>query len=185
MEIKQFIPNQQVIDELKDMVPRGIVVHHTAGSRSQTMQSLHDWFVVGRKNEGYVAIGYHYCIYENGDIYCTRPPTKIGGHAPGYNGTHIGISFVGDFTKEKPTREAWNAFTQACMYLMETYNFDSSAIIPHVEAKKLAKLGSTACPGHNILELLKTPFIPDKKTLEPDLSAFTTKELAIELVNRL
>lgn len=184
MTFQTYFPEQSVVDKWENIVPKGIVVHHTASASTMKKEDLRDWFVVGRKSEGYSWIGYHLLIYSDGSMWLTRPFDKKAGHAPGYNGTHIGISFVGDFTKEKPTREAWNAFTQVCMHLMETYNFDTSAIIPHVEAKKLAKLGSTACPGHHILELLKTPFIPEKKH-EPGLSAFTTKELAIELVNRL
>jgi hypothetical protein len=189
MKIIPFLPEQSIIDKMPIIIPKGIIVHHSGGNKNQTMESLRDWFLVGRKSEGYIAIGYHICIKEDGTIYQTRPFDRGGGHCPGYNQSHVGIVFMGDYRTDKPTREAWQSFSDLAHMLMRTYGFTQKDIIPHCDAKKIAQGSTTICPGTNILALLKTPLLPESVVHEPgnvkSLKDYTALELAEALTAKL
>jgi len=49
-------------------------------------------------NNGWIDIGYHFVVGEEGNVYERRGWTSVGAHAAGCNSRSIGIAFIGDFT---------------------------------------------------------------------------------------
>jgi hypothetical protein len=91
---------------------------------------------------------------------------------------------MGNFMNDKPTREAWQSYSDLVRMLMDTYGFTEKDIIPHGKATG----AQTSCPGTNLLEVLKTPLAPGTKTPEKapeDLSDISTVQLATELLKRV
>ncbi len=183
-----YLPPQKVIDGMKDIKPKGIILHHTAGNSNSTPADITHWHVVGRASEGYVWCGYHALIYKDGTVVQTRPWTKKGGHCPGYNLTHIGISFVGNYELEPPTDVMWTAYKDLVTSLKVQYP-EIQDITNHRDAN--ARIGGkyTLCPGKYLYELseMKTePPTPVPPTPEPlkTLQDYSTIELLTELTIR-
>lgn len=184
-----YLPSKDVIDSLADITPKGIILHHTAGNSASTPQDIEHWFLVGRKAEGYKCIGYHALVYKDGTVVQTRPWTKNGGHCPGYNKTHIGISFVGNYDNEPPTAEMWTAYSDLVTSLKAQFP-ELTDITNHRDAN--ARIGAkyTLCPGKYLYQLattqelrptIQTPVQPTNPDL---LQYYSTTELLNELKKR-
>jgi N-acetylmuramoyl-L-alanine amidase len=80
-----------------------IVIHATdtpdEWDDKKALGSVNDWHVNKQK---WNAIGYHYLIGKDGDIYVARNPTERGAHAKNYNKNSLGIAFIG--TGKNPTQ---------------------------------------------------------------------------------
>jgi hypothetical protein len=182
-----YLPPKKVIDQMKNIKPKGIILHHTAGNSESTPEDINHWFVVGRQVEGYLWIGYHAIIYKDGTVVQTRPWTKNGGHCPGYNTTHIGISFVGNYENEPPTAEMWTAYKDLVTSLKVQYP-EIQDITNHRDAN--ARIGGayTLCPGKYLYELSTSAVTtqPQKtETNNPQLLVYySTTELLTELMKR-
>ena len=74
-----------------------LIIHSSATKENQsfTLQALE----TSHRKRGFNGIGYHYYIRQSGEVVNTRPLSRIGAHAKGYNRNSIGIC-----TKEGWTR---------------------------------------------------------------------------------
>ena len=87
--------------------PVSIVIHHTAGGASETINSIDRWHrynVPWTDSRGVLrhgwdgGIGYNFVIGRDGTIYEGRGLNYIGTHAGERNSTSIGIGIMGDFS---------------------------------------------------------------------------------------
>lgn len=90
-------------------------VHHTADSgvpATATVEQEHEYLrrieAFHVKTRGYKAIGYNYLIFPSGRCYEGRGFEKHGAHTMNHNGD-VGVCFVGNFDKQKPTKAALKA----------------------------------------------------------------------------
>ena len=124
-----------------------IVIHHSAGPRSQTMEQIRVFHVTSRK---WSEIGYHYVIEEDGAVRHGRDIAVPGAHAKGLNAHSIGICVTGDNTKPEA---AWNEDQKVSLRLLVSI---LRAIFPHSQVRGHRDVGTTLCPGvdvHDVLEL--------------------------------
>lgn len=130
----------------------GIVFHHTACKDTAYFEGnpIEDEHLAG----GWLDIGYHLVIEQIGPRYWAvlgRPLTMPGAHAPGFNRTHIGVAFVGNFDLEHPKPELLVFAAPYVQALVDGY---------HMKFKELKRHDSvypTKCPGRYFdLDAFKT-----------------------------
>ena len=75
-----------------------LVIHCSATKENQpfTIQALEN----SHHKRGFNGIGYHYYIRQFGEVINTRPLSRIGAHAKGYNRNSIGICYEGGLDKD-------------------------------------------------------------------------------------
>lgn len=132
------------------MMPKTIVIHHSAGSQFDTIKQIDDLHRARGFNKsslGYY-VGYHYLILPSGDCNQTRLDTEMGCHCVPNDGK-VGICVVGDFTKMTPTRQQYTALLSLVDELTEKYKLIDGAVRWHGE------LAKTECPGKPLIEWVK------------------------------
>ena len=127
------------------MIPKEIVIHHTASSRDNTtVKNIDDWHKLRwadfRGSLGYW-IGYHYVILSNGQLIQTRRDNELGCHTIPNDGK-IGVCCVGNFSLEKPTDAQLDTLGVLCNKLKKDYNIN--------EVKGHRDFSRTECPGDNL-----------------------------------
>lgn len=73
---------------------KGLIVHasHTVPGKTNMVE----WLRATGRVYGLLDIGYHFVIFENGELIETRPHATQGSHAGiRYNRTHIGVCLIG------------------------------------------------------------------------------------------
>jgi N-acetyl-anhydromuramyl-L-alanine amidase AmpD len=135
-----------------------IVIHHSASSIDTRINDVHHW----HQSRGWIGIGYHYLIYNNGDIYIGRPEWAVGAHAfqdaaHEANSNGIAICLIGNFEYQKPSEAQIIKLITLIRNIWERY--PDLPVIGHKD------LMATACPGP------KFPW--------PDLYAKLQKELIV------
>ena len=75
-----------------------LVIHCSATKENQpfALQALES----SHRKRGFYGIGYHYYIRQSGEVINTRPLSRIGAHAKGYNRYSIGICYEGGLDKD-------------------------------------------------------------------------------------
>jgi hypothetical protein len=134
-----------------------IIVHHDAQWRPDEYDDLTRYiqqanFHIGRGEDG---LQYHYKISNMGDVYQCRNLTDTLWHCGNYpiNRASIAICIDGDFTQQQPTAQQLTALQalldELCTQHPE-FPADSNDVFGHGE------VGSSACPGFNLLPYVKT-----------------------------
>ena len=93
------------------MIPRRIILHHTAGG---TLKGAEDTL---RKR----GLAYHYMIDKDGSIHRYHSPTDYAAHAAGHNQGSIGIAFVGGGTFGPVNSNQYDALIGLITVLMEKH----------------------------------------------------------------
>lgn len=151
-----------------------IVIHHTAHKYSDDTRDpkevVRATYAYHARSRGWGDIGYNYLIDQNGNIYEGRAGGEfvIGGHVYCNNVQTIGISLLGNFQEEQPTKEQLLALGKLLPRLAEVYDLDLTGeskfhgeTSPNLAGHR--DLGPTACPGQNLYALL-----PDLRKLLND-----------------
>ena len=75
-----------------------LIIHCSATKENHpfTIQALE----TSHRKRGFNGIGYHYYIRQSGEVINTRPLSRIGAHAKGYNRNSIGICYEGGLDKD-------------------------------------------------------------------------------------
>jgi hypothetical protein len=132
-----------------------VIVHHTAGKDSETIdtEAIRRFHVEGR---GWRDVGYHFLVEKIGDRYHAivgRPLDMPGAHAPGWNTKALGVALVGDFTETGPPQEQLECAARLVASLVKAFGMigvvadewpltlENLAVIAHRQTK------ATACPG--------------------------------------
>lgn len=116
-----------------------IIIHHTATPHHMDIgvKELRHWHV---EDNGWLDVGYHFVIRQDGTIEPGRPVQTSGAHARGHNTHSVGIVLVG--TGPNFTRHQWNALNEQVILL--TAQYDITQILGHND------VGNTACPGFDV-----------------------------------
>ncbi|MFI6819285.1 N-acetylmuramoyl-L-alanine amidase [Nonomuraea sp. NPDC050328] len=87
-------------------------VHHTYGPTSQSLRSIQNFHMDGRK---WGDIGYNFLVRDDGTLYEGRGWLTVGAHCPGHNRSGIAVAYIGD---DKPTPAALRTiralYVEAC-----------------------------------------------------------------------
>lgn len=133
------------------MIPRFIIVHHTASNRDKTtVAQVNNWHKARDftlSSLGYY-VGYHYLILGSGDIVLTRRPEEIGSHILKQNDGKIGVCLTGNFDIETPSPAQLTSLQGVLERLKLAYNIPDDKILGHRE------LVATICPGKELMRWL-------------------------------
>lgn len=128
----------------------GIIIHHTACVDTVGFQgnSIEDAHLALHWRD----IGYHLLFEMIGTrpwAVLGRPLTERGAHAgPAYNGTHIGIAFVGNFSAAPPPAELLEFSIPYIRWFLDTlslWDLNAVGIPPLILAHR--DVQATECPG--------------------------------------
>ncbi|CAL9549312.1 hypothetical protein SUDANB108_04430 [Streptomyces sp. enrichment culture] len=163
---------------------KAAVVHHTGVDSDNTLscaQSRARMRSIQQEHfaRGYYDIGYNFVVDRCGQIFEGRsggmelPVT--GAHDVGFNTDTVGISYLGNFEKAKPTRAALDAISRLVAWKFGMYGIDpagkvtlTSGVAAGQDGNKVAKgtsvtlprvfghrdTNTTACPGANLYSQL-------------------------------
>lgn len=132
-----------------------IVLHHSASPRdTTTWDDIYKWHV---RENGWNNIGYHWLFAYDGQNELGRPLKDVGAHAYGRNKDSLGFCLYGDFNKEHPTINQYNALNEKLKYfwnmgpaIQEKFGIklaESITIEAHRDPKKEGD--GKPCPGRN------------------------------------
>lgn len=128
---------------------RRIVVHHSAGPRSQSFESIERYHTGPEpQGRGWLAIGYHWVVLGDGSVRCGRPANLVGAHAYGHNVDSVGICVVGH--NGRPGEEWSEVQVHALRQLMTTLRglWPAALVLGHRD------VGATVCPGTDVAQLI-------------------------------
>lgn len=115
-----------------------IVVHHSAGPLTQTIEDIRKIHV---EQNAWSGVGYHFVIEADGHIRKGRAIDDIGAHAKGHNATTLGVCVVGDNTRDdRRWTPAQRASLRALVVSLRT-------VLGPLEIKRHRDLVATLCPG--------------------------------------
>ena len=150
---------------------RAVVVHHTAGGNdyrpADVPKKIRADYAYHVKARGWSDLGYNLVVDKFGGIWEGRHGglgrATIGTHTAGFNTGTLGVSMIGDMTKEAPTAAAVRAFQRVAAYAGGTWRFDPRGTVTLTSggSPKFAKgakvtlgrvhshrdTGKTACAG--------------------------------------
>lgn len=125
-----------------------IVVHHTAGPATQSLQEIASYHVQPGNHicsSGCPAISYHVMIDRQANAYLVNDLENISYHATPANSNSVGVCFVGNYERIEPTTAQIRRFRQVVRWL-EGRCGRKLEIMLH---KQVSSRG-TACPGKHI-----------------------------------
>jgi hypothetical protein len=150
---------------------QAVVVHHTAGgndySPADVPQRIRADYAYHVKARGWSDLGYNVVVDRFGGIWEGRAGglgrATIGAHTAGFNSGTLGVSLLGDMTRELPTPETVRAMSRVAAYAAATWRFDPTGTVtltskgsPRYRSGTKVTLGRvhghrdtgrTACPG--------------------------------------
>lgn len=137
--------------QIKNGKWEGIVLHHTAGKKSDTVVSVRK----SHKSKGYGDIGYHYFVEFPGTgavLKEGRSDKYVGAHddAGDYNKTHIGVAMAGNYCINILSYTEYEKVIEFLCGLCRKYGVPAGKILGHKETK------ATACPGNINLSKLRS-----------------------------
>lgn len=90
-----LIPSSRKINEL--------IIHCTAtkAGKQYTIEDIKK----DHQSRGFVTIGYHYVIYEDGSIHEGRDVRSVGAHCSNHNLNSIGIAYIGGLNKNGKAKD--------------------------------------------------------------------------------
>lgn len=130
-----------------------IVVHCAATKPSMDIgvREITQWHV---RDNGWLAVGYHYIIRRDGTVEPGRPVDVVGSHVKGFNERSIGICLVGGIN-DKGAPEA--NFTHEQYTSLETLLKVSKRVYSKAQIVGHTDLDSgKACPSFKVADWLKT-----------------------------
>ncbi|HCW31930.1 MAG: N-acetylmuramoyl-L-alanine amidase family 2 protein [Candidatus Peregrinibacteria bacterium GW2011_GWE2_39_6] len=140
-----------------------IVIHHTASTPNladpaASVRAIYYYHAITR---GWGDIGYNYLIDPEGNIYEGRygGDGVVGGHSRGYNTGSIGIALIGNYQDSEVPYAVLDSLTKlivakADLFKINIAGFSSfrGEVIPNLVGHR--DVGSTACPGKKVYDLL-------------------------------
>ena len=125
-----------------------ITIHHTGEykgmigkSDRQIIQAIENYHRNGRK---WSAIGYHYIVGRDGNIYEGRPSHIQGAHVSGGNKNNLGISVVGEFEHKMPSAKQLATLKSFIEDMRSKYKVSRKRVYGHRDIK------ASICPGSQL-----------------------------------
>jgi N-acetylmuramoyl-L-alanine amidase len=122
-----------------------ITLHHT--SEYPGMDKLTDMQVIQsiakyhRSTLGWADIGYHYIVGRDGRVYEGRSSQLQGAHTGGHNENNLGISMMGNYVHQLPSKRQLDALKLLLAEKYQTYGLSAQNLFGHRDFK------ATECPG--------------------------------------
>ncbi|CAF1141935.1 unnamed protein product [Rotaria sp. Silwood1] len=90
------------------------VIHHAEDPSScyddeSCIERVKEIQIFHQNSQGWVDIGYHFLVGENGKVYEGREWDRQAAHSPGWNNDAYGICFIGNFNTSSPNEKALKA----------------------------------------------------------------------------
>lgn len=118
------------------------IVHHSGGTASQSVRSIQDWCMDGRK---FSDIDYNMLVGQGGTVFTGRGLNIRGAHAVGHNTVGVGVCVIG-------TNQLSGAARVALRYL---YTVACREAGRRLLVQGHSAVDSTACPGDRIRDWLR------------------------------
>lgn len=128
-----------------------IFVHCSATPPSMDIgrETIEMW----HKQQGWLAIGYHFIIKRDGTVEEGRPVDVIGSHVKGWNSTSVGVCLVGGIN----AKGDFDAnFTPAQMSALRNKLAELKALYPQADIKAHHDVAPKACPSFDLQRWIKT-----------------------------
>lgn len=122
-----------------------IVIHHTASSKTQSLETIAKFHVETR---GWPEIAYHVAVNEDGDVYLLNDIEEKTYHNSADNTNTIGIVAVGNYENYEPSEDLINSIEAVTDALCLTLKI--KGIKGHRDYK------NTLCPGKYLYDELVT-----------------------------
>lgn len=137
---------------------KGVIIHHTADPDDREGYDLSAIRGFHMYKRGWRDVGYNYVceyVYGRPEIVLGRGPFEIGAHCRGFNRSHIGFAFCGNFSEDEPPHG-----------LLEYAAPFVAALLLHTHGELLrhSDVAPTECPG------LKFPWGHFKNLVQEHLS---------------
>ena len=126
-----------------------LVLHHTAGSKADTMEQERQLHL----NEGFKEIAYNGFIEWNGTFKVGRDPNSDkwdqNGANHGLNSKSLSIACAGNFENYEPSEVQLKTLVQVLAAWCKKYSVPVENIIGHYEVKNISgdPSDATLCPG--------------------------------------
>ncbi|UAW07639.1 endolysin [Salmonella phage STP-SP1] len=128
-----------------------IFVHCSA--TPPTMDIGRETIEMWHKQQGWLAIGYHFIIKRDGTVEEGRPVDVVGSHVKYWNSRSVGVCLVGG-VNDKGQFEA--NFTPAQMNSLRNKLADLKSLYPQAEIKAHHDIAPKACPSFDLQRWLTT-----------------------------
>lgn len=120
----------------------GLVIHHTAGRQSDTIESVRAQHL----KQKYADIGYHYFVEVDskgrGHLKRGRSTELQGCHGNKHaNNTMLGLCVAGNYEKQAMSDALYQDVLGAVLHVLKIHGVAAGKIVGHREIK------ATACPG--------------------------------------
>lgn len=99
------------------------------------------------KGRGWSDIGYHFAIDPNGRVWECRNLRYQGAHVSSNNENNVGVLLMGNFEKQRPSRQQLATMKSFVRQLRLKYGVPVKSRRSTVGIKTHRELGKTACPG--------------------------------------
>jgi murein DD-endopeptidase MepM/ murein hydrolase activator NlpD len=125
-----------------------ITVHHT--SEHGRMSRMSDVDIVRlieryhRDERKWAAIGYHYLVGHDGQVFEGRPASIQGAHTRSNNSNNLGISMIGDFNTTQPSAQQVSTLEALLDDLRRRHGVPKRLIFGHRD------LSPSVCPGKHL-----------------------------------
>lgn len=130
---------------------KGVIVHCSAGRQPKdradavaAIRAIHRY----HRSKGWTGAGYHFALWDGGDVWGLRGWNTIGAHAKGYNARFHGVVYLGDGLN--PTFEALSSLAEV-IAAHDDANGEGLVLGHRDVSRKL-------CPGQGIYDWIKTHY---------------------------
>jgi len=113
-----------------------ITVHHSA-SGDVSVETIRAWHL----ERGFIDVGYHWIIRQNGKLEQGRPMNRQGAHVKHENYRNLGICLTGNFEKYPPNEAQYWSLRRLLNFLCFAFRIPKDKIYLHRD------LANTLCPG--------------------------------------
>jgi N-acetylmuramoyl-L-alanine amidase len=105
------------------------------------------------KEQGWLAIGYHFVIRRDGTVEAGRDQDAVGSHVKGYNSTSVGVCLVGGIdAKGNPEAN----FTPQQMSALKGLLHELKGTYPNAVIMAHHDVAPKACPSFDLQRWIKT-----------------------------
>ena len=117
----------------KEMRAIDLIVIHCSSTRENyalTEQALE----ASHRLIGFDGTGYHFYVRRDGRVLATRPVSKVGAHARGYNAHSIGICYEGGLDRygnPKDTRTEWQRHSLSVLVGKLLQEYPGTCVVGH------------------------------------------------------
>lgn len=125
-----------------------ITIHHTAGSRDESIESIAKFHVEQRN---FPEVAYHIAIDKDGNVRFLNWLDELTWHDAGSNTNSIGIVLIGNYEEYYPT----NSMMQSLEIVTDWLCKNSGIKIRGIRAHKDTPNSATKCCGKNAYEEIK------------------------------